>query len=258
MWKYFRKKSAHGQKPKVPSGTRVYAIGDIHGRHDLLNVLYRQIELDLEQFPTEAKTLLIHLGDYIDRGPDSNLVLDALSLPQSICDERILLLGNHEDLLMRFLIDSTVGRLWLQLGGDTTLASYQIPLTPPVAPTDRFETLRNMLIEKMPNSHRELLQTMPLFHQLGDYLFVHAGIRPGRAMADQVREDLLWIRDRFTDSRIKHRQIVVHGHHTTPDPVIRANRIGVDTGAYMTHRLTAAVLEAEQVRFISTGPNQVN
>jgi len=163
------------------------------------------------------------------------------------------LLGNHEDLMLAFLQDPAVARAWLQLGGDATLASYGVSLTPEVSPGERFETLRRELLAHLPPHHLALLESLALHHQIGDYLFVHAGILPGLALKRQRREALLWVRDEFLLSRSDHGAVVVHGHHIVPSVEERPNRIGIDTGAYHSGILTALVLENEGRRYLATG-----
>lgn len=235
----------------IPGDIRVYAIGDVHGRADLLKQLHARISADTASHGDHRRNLLIHLGDYVDRGENSAEVLEILSQRQvDGIDDVVCLKGNHEDLLQRFLNGDDVARAWTELGGNATLASYGINLTPDAPPDQRFEVLRQALIDAMPPSHTTLLSELALFHQVGDYLFVHAGIRPKRDLEQQRPQDLIWIRDLFLDSKADHGAMVVHGHHCTPEPDIRANRIGIDTGAYYSNRLTCLVLENDQRRFL--------
>lgn len=240
--------------PSLPEGRRVYAVGDVHGRDDLLGELHAAISDDLARRPAAGEVVLIHLGDYVDRGPESRQVLARLAAPPPAgVDRAVHLLGNHEELMLAFLDDPGVGRAWLQLGGDATLASYGVPLTPEVPPAERFVALRGAFNEALPDDQHALLRSMPLHHREGDYLFVHAGLLPGRVLERQRREHLLWIRDEFIHSRADHGAVVVHGHHICAAPEERANRIGVDTGAYHSGVLTALVLEGERRRYLSTG-----
>ncbi|GAB6041429.1 metallophosphoesterase [Endothiovibrio diazotrophicus] len=244
---------ARRRPPSLPVGVRVYAIGDVHGRDDLLGVLHRRIAEDLARSPAAGEVVLIHLGDYVDRGPASRAVLERLlgPLPAGIT-ATVHLIGNHEELLLAFLDDPGVGRAWLQLGGDATLADYGVPLTPDVPPAARFAALSRALGEAMPATHRALLQSLVLHHRIGDYLFVHAGILPGRSLERQRREELLWIRDEFIHSRADHGVMVVHGHHIVPAPEEHPNRIAIDTGAYHSGVLTALVLEGSARRYLSS------
>ncbi len=247
------RKPAH--PPGLPEGVRVYAIGDIHGRDDLLGALHDAIARDLAAHPCRGRAILIHLGDYVDRGPASRAVLDRLcGPPPAGVSEMIHLAGNHDEVMLRFLEDPTLGRLWLQWGGDATLASYGVSLTPAVDPEQRFDAMRRDLAEALPRAHRSLLMHLPASHRLGDYLFVHAGVRPGRALDRQLRDDLLWIRDDFVASRAWHGAMIVHGHHVTATVDEHPNRIGIDTGAFASGRLSAIVLEAQARRYLAATP----
>lgn len=238
----------------LPDDERVYAVGDVHGRDDLLGELHAAIRNDIACSPRVGRVVVVHLGDYVDRGPDSRAVVERLCLPPPAgVDEVVNLRGNHEALLGDFLNGADVGRAWLQIGGDTTLASYGVGMTPAVAPERRFDAMRDALNAAMPRAHREWLANLALFHRRGGYLFVHAGVRPGRRWERQRPEDLMWIRDRFLASRADHGAIVVHGHHCTATPDERANRIGIDTGAYFSGVLTCLVLEGDRRRFLDTG-----
>ena len=257
MWSRLvrRLKPARGLPPALPEGIRVYAIGDVHGRDDLLGELHRRIAEDLARAPACGEVALIHLGDYVDRGPAGRAVLERLlGPPPAGVTATVQLIGNHEELLLAFLDDAGVGRAWLQLGGDATLASYGVSLTPDVPPAVRFESIRRAFSEALPAAHRALLRSMTPYHRLGDYLFVHAGILPGRALERQRREELLWIRDEFIHSRADHGVVVVHGHHIVPTPEERPTRIGIDTGAYHSGVLTALVLEGTERRYLATEP----
>jgi serine/threonine protein phosphatase 1 len=230
---------------QLPAGRRIYAIGDVHGRADLLERLHRHIALDLEKNPV-AEPLLICLGDYVDRGPDSAGVLELLLKPAPAGMKRIALMGNHEELMLRFLLDESVGPVWFANGGDATLDSYG------VTALDSYSQARRQFERLLPDSHRWLLETMPLSHSEGDYFFVHAGVRPELPLEQQRREDLLWIRGDFLYSGVDHGKVVVHGHSIAAEPDVRANRIGIDTGAYVTDRLTCVVLEGQKRRFFVT------
>lgn len=233
---------------------RVYAVGDVHGRDDLLAELHQLIADDLARGDAPEEVVLVHLGDYVDRGPASREVLQRLiSPPPAGVTSVINLMGNHEELMLAFLDDPGVGRGWLQLGGDATLASYGVSMTPDVPPAERFEAMRRGLREALPEAHIELLRRLATHYPRDGYLFVHAGIRPGRALARQRPEELLWIRDEFLNSRADHGMVVVHGHHIAPRPEERANRIGVDTGAYHSGVLTALVVEGSEHRYLATG-----
>ena len=235
----------------VPEGTVVYAIGDIHGRLDLLRLLEGQIVRDAANIDAERR-LIVCLGDYIDRGGDVYGVIAHLidEPPQSF--ERICLRGNHESYVLRFLEDSTVASAWLTNGGLETLWSYGI--TPPGRSDvkDESEALQAELLGRMPPSHLAFLNSLALSHREGDYMFVHAGIRPGVALDTQEPDDLMWIRGEFLEDQRDFGAVVVHGHSIRQEPENLANRIGVDTGAYASGRLTCVVLRGTERRFLST------
>ena len=223
----------------LPPGRRVYAIGDIHGCDDQLAALHRAIQTDLAENPI-ARPLMIHLGDYVDRGPDTagvvaRLIRGSKGLPA------INLMGNHE----RTMLDALEGHGgaatdWLFTGGRTSLESWHIdPDTP-----------RSAWLEKLPAAHLDFLGRLKLFHREGSYIFVHAGIRPGIALDDQARDDLLSIRMPFLYSDADHGAVIVHGHTPTDEPVLKPNRIGIDTGACFGGKLTCAILEGTDIAFL--------
>lgn len=228
----------------LPPGQRLYAIGDIHGRRDLLDRLLAAIARDAAEAPPAERTILF-LGDYIDRGPDSADVIERLVQPIEGF-RKIALLGNHEALMLRFLEDVDGADLWLTNGGNATLASYDLSWS------GDWPDLQRRLRMALPAAHRRFLETLLPCHRAGDYFFAHAGIRPGVALDRQRREDLIWIRDRFLDSPADHGAVVVHGHSIRPEPEVRANRIGIDTGAFMSGRLTALCLDGAERRFLAT------
>lgn len=234
----------------VSEGLRVYAIGDVHGRLDLLDDLLCHIEADAQQQPA-AHTRIILLGDYIDRGPQSAQVLDRVIAGGP---GWITLRGNHEQAMLDALDgggdSSRTLRLWLENGGRETLRSYG--MSPSLAYSDDLAAILDAAAALVPEHHLVALRTMPLFHRDGDYLFVHAGIRPGLSLDEQQESDLLWIREAFLDCRSDHGFVVVHGHSISRTVDERPNRIGIDTGAYATGRLTALVLEGADRRYLST------
>ena len=232
----------------VPDGVRVYAIGDIHGCSEQLDRLMAMIRDDHGADGLEP--WLVFLGDYVDRGPDSKGVIERLLLaPEGF--NLVCLLGNHDQTLLDFLEDSTVYRSWRGFGAPETLLSYGV--LPPRFDDERdFVTAQIQLARALPQSHLVFLQNLQNSVAIGGYFFVHAGARPGIALDKQVSQDMLWIRDEFLGSNYDFGKTVVHGHTPLPEAVRRANRISVDTGAYATGRLTAAVLEGETCRFLST------
>jgi serine/threonine protein phosphatase 1 len=236
---------------EVSAGTCVYAVGDIHGRVDLLAILHRHIQSDADRRQPMRK-VVVYIGDYVDRGEDSRRVLDLL-LDDPLPDfEHVHLLGNHEQRLLQFLGDATVGPPWMQFGGDAALYSYGVRPPQPTAPAAEFERARQQFVEKFPSRHRRFLEGLVYTHVEGDYFFAHAGVRPGVPLAAQAPTDLLWIRDDFLHSEEFHGKIVVHGHSITPRPEVRRNRIGIDTGAFASGRLTCLVLEGSGRAFLQT------
>ena len=235
-------------QPEVPPGTRVYAVGDIHGRVDLLRQMHELIHLDAyhRQAP---RNVIVYLGDYIDRGTDSPAVLDLLldaPLPGFIS---VHLKGNHEDSLLRFLVDPSIGPAWLAYGGAATLLSYGV--RPPDAAA-HLPRAQHDLAQRLPERHRRFMAGLTPSHSEGDYFFVHAGVRPSVPLEQQIEEDLLWIRDEFLESDAEYGKIVVHGHTITSRPDVRRNRIGIDTGAFASGTLTALVLEGAEWSFLQT------
>lgn len=234
---------------RVPEGKRVYAVGDVHGRLDLFDKLLARLETDRRRWPGGAEVVL--LGDYVDRGPDSAAVLDRLSAGMPDWADWTLLRGNHEQAMLDSIDgDRRALRAWLDYGGRETLRSYGAPARVSLGNDD--EAIVAELHARVPAAHIDLLRRLELTRRIGDYLFVHAGIRPGVALEAQEPRDLLWIRSEFLDSRNDHGCVVVHGHSITREVTERANRIGIDTGAYASGRLTALVLDGETRRYMAT------
>jgi serine/threonine protein phosphatase 1 len=245
MWRPFRK-AAEVNYPKLPSGSRVYAIGDVHGRADLLQETFSKIDRHRVAYPI-ANTLEIMLGDYIDRGPSSFDVIELLSM--RVRSGTICLKGNHESFLLEFLKDPTILNAWQRCGGLETLVSYGLEPSFNFSPEDQ-ESLAASLADRLPAHHHKFLNALPLSFALGDYFFVHAGVRPGIALSNQRAEDLLWIREDFLRYEGGFGKVVVHGHTPVSEPEIRNNRINIDTGAYATGNLTCAVFENDQILFL--------
>jgi serine/threonine protein phosphatase 1 len=238
----------HLREARGPEGVRLYAIGDVHGRLDLLRDMHDRIARDLIRRPCAAFRV-IHLGDYIDRGPDSAGVIEHLI---EFCrdGDAVCLMGNHDHFMRRFFENPVeVASVWLNNGGEEAVASYGVgPLV-----IHSIKQLRKALETAVPAAHRAFLDEMPLSERHGDYLFVHAGIRPGVALKKQKAVDLFTIREPFLSSEADHGVIVVHGHTVCTAPAIRRNRIGIDTKAYATGRLSCLVLEDAEKGFLEPG-----
>jgi serine/threonine protein phosphatase 1 len=232
---------------RVPEGTRIYAIGDIHGRLDLLDSVLARIDTDMGADPA-PNAIRIFLGDYIDRGPDSKRVLDRL-VNYCVTQPTICLLGNHEAFLREFLMNPQVLPVWRRCGGLETLSSYGLVPKAEADPQHQRE-LASEFDKILPSSHREFLSGLKQYFICGDFFFVHAGVRPGICLTKQSEDDLLWIREDFLLSEDYFGKVVVHGHTPVLEPDVRPNRINIDTGAYATGRLTCLVLEGDKIRFI--------
>lgn len=230
----------------LPEGTRVYAVGDIHGRSDVLEKMLAAIAQDAREHPTRH-VVEIFLGDYIDRGMYSREVIDLLLAPPPTGHERICLMGNHEETLLHFLQDPKILRDWANFGGYATLASYGIPIPDSMSP-EKLSILRDALQKNIPETHHSFLRSLKLTHQLGDYLFVHAGIRPHTKLDEQKPQDLLWIRDSFLKHQGFFEQYVVHGHTPIAAPEIRNNRANLDVTGAATNSLCCLVIEGTERR----------
>jgi serine/threonine protein phosphatase 1 len=236
------------QDLQIPNeNTRIYAIGDIHGRLDLLERMIAAIGKDAGG--SGGASLIVTLGDYVDRGPKSREVLDRLS-ENPFPGAYVALRGNHEALLDAFLADPKVGAHWQRLGGLQTLASFGVHISPLMGARS-FDEAAARLRAALTPAQRSFLASLKMSLAVGRYFFCHAGVRPGVSLDKQSDEDLLWIRDEFLDSAADFGKIVVHGHTPVVEPDVRANRINVDTGAFATGRLTCLVLEGARHRFIT-------
>jgi serine/threonine protein phosphatase 1 len=237
---------------RVPNGLRVYAIGDIHGRADLLRLLHRQVAADAVNADPATRKLVIYLGDYVDRGLHSREVIDVLLEEPLPGFENIHLRGNHDHEFLAFMKDPEKSAAWLRYGGDATVYSYGVRLAADTPPEERLVRLGESLRETVPARHVEFFAGLPFTCEVGDYLFVHAGIDPDKSLDQQTPEDLLWIRDAFLEADCDFGKVVVHGHSVTEDPEVRENRIGIDTGACYTNALTCLVLQGDRHGFLST------
>lgn len=237
--------------PALPPGIRIYAIGDIHGRLDLLTRLLAQIDADVRD--SDATIQKIFLGDYIDRGLHSREIINFfLGQRQPPGEESpIFLFGNHE-LIMRAVVeqkDLTHFNNWLNFGGIETLLSYGF--TPAELAKDRADIM-DLAAQRIPKEHVGFLKNLQASASFGDYFFCHAGVNPAYSLGEQRVEDLAWIRRKFLDYTLPLEKMIVHGHTITSDVEFRPHRIGIDTGAYATGKLTALGLEGTRQWILQT------
>jgi serine/threonine protein phosphatase 1 len=247
-----RRPDANGEPwPKFPGGRVGYAIGDIHGRSDLLGPMIDRLEAEHPAPDPAAPPIVVFLGDYVDRGPDSRGVIEMLMQRRPRGFERRYLLGNHEAMLLKFIQDPIENRHWLTQGGMPTLISYGVPVPPAVASRAALKEAGDLFRDAMPPDHLEFILGLERYVVLGDYAMVHAGIDPNKPMQSQTDAELLWIRKKFLENRRRHDYMIVHGHTPTDAPYKDERRIGVDTGAYASGRLTAVKLHGVEAEFIS-------
>jgi len=236
----------------VPAGTRIYAVGDIHGRYDLLERLLDRIAVDAGAAAVDDN-ILIMLGDYIDRGPQSREVIERLSGDPLPGFTTICLRGNHEAALLDFFDSPSTLETWSMFGGRETLLSYGVPADM-LPPESRDTTAaRDLFCKRLPTHHRAFFAGLSANAEIGDYIFVHAGLRPGVPVARQDETDMIWIRHEFLQFKGDFGKKVVHGHTPVAQPEVHVNRINVDTGAYYSNRLTCVVLEGTAHRFVTSG-----
>ncbi|WP_245409853.1 metallophosphoesterase family protein [Pararhizobium haloflavum] len=228
---------------RAPPGMRIYAIGDVHGYADLLRAMHERIAADLAARPV-ADWRIVHVGDYVDRGPDAKGVIDFLLRRLAEDDRIIALRGNHDQGMIDFLQEPQPISVFAHNGGETTARSYGVELE--LAPGPAFERTARLFRAAVPAIHARFLAERPFSASFGDYFFCHAGIEPGVALSKQSPRALMWIRDAFLDWTGPHPKIVVHGH--TPQPAVdfRANRINIDTGVYIRESLAGLVLEDDR------------
>lgn len=250
----FLRSQKRQKQPELPAGVRVYALGDIHGRADLLKQAFTEIDNDLDRSPA-GRSIEVYLGDYVDRGPYSGHTLDLL-IERGQRRETVFLRGNHEAYFLEVLRDPSKVGDWRQFGGLQTLISYGIQ--PPLDPdaSEQVELIRK-LNKAMPAEHLSFLRALKLTFVCGDFFFVHAGVRPGIPLAEQQEADLLWIRNDFLDSDENFGKFIVHGHTPVREPDIRPNRINIDTGAYATGNLTLLRIEGNSMLASDTGGSAV-
>jgi len=235
--------SARAARPEVPEGQRIYAVGDIHGRLDLLNKVLEEIEAD-DEARAGAETTVVFLGDLVDRGPDSRGVIERLMALQADRPATRLLLGNHDEVFLKAASgDTKAMRFLTRIGGRETILSYGV--SEEEYRSCDFEELARLFAARVPAEHVRFVSSFDDYVVVGDYLFVHAGIRPGLVVEEQSASDLRWIRRDFLEFRKSHSHMVVHGHSISEEAQLHKNRIGIDTGAFASGRLTALGLERE-------------
>jgi serine/threonine protein phosphatase 1 len=240
-------------RPRVPDGEVVFAIGDMHGRADLLEQLIEAIFAD-EAFRQGRRCTIIGLGDYVDRGSNSCKVLEtliALSRRSDVASR--FLRGNHEQCVLDFLQEPAIGRWWSEIGGRELLASYGVQAPSGQSEIEDWTRTRDAFAERLPADHLDFLKGLELSAAIGDYFFVHAGARPGVPLEAQAERDLIWIRDAFLSDPRAFDKVVVHGHSVTREAHLDHRRIGIDTAAFMTDVLTAVRLEGESRSLMQTG-----
>jgi serine/threonine protein phosphatase 1 len=236
--------------PAGARGWRAYGVGDIHGRLDLLDQLLETIHSDIASRPAR-KVLLVFVGDLIDRGPNSAQVVDRLRTYKHPGVQAVFLLGNHEEVLLRILKgEAELITKWRWFGGSECLQSYGVDISQLAGLSD--EDAVDVVRKAIPKTHVEFLESFDDSCRFGDYLFVHAGIRPGVELDQQRQSDLRWIREPFLFDETDHGFIVVHGHTIRPEVEVRPNRIGIDTGAYRSGVLTALAIEGSETWLLDT------
>jgi len=238
-----------GRRPSLPAGLRIYAIGDIHGRLDLLDKLLALINDDLVQRPS-LRPVYVFLGDYIDRGSSSRETIDRL-IQCAESSETVLLKGNHEEIAIRCLSDRNLFDQWIRLGGLETLVSYGVH-PEPGAKGKKIVELQAAFHSALPQMHFRFFRDLKNSFSCGDFFFTHAGVKPNVELSNQKSSDLLWIREEFLSSNCDFGKIIVHGHTPTRAIEVRPNRINIDTGAFSTGRLTCLVLEGDSLSVIDT------
>jgi serine/threonine protein phosphatase 1 len=238
-----------GRRPCLPAGLRVYAIGDIHGRLDLLNRLLARIGNDVALRPA-MRPVYVFLGDYIDRGPSSRETIDRL-IEHRESNEAVFLKGNHELIAIKCLSDRSLFDQWLRLGGLETLVSYGVPRDI-LAKGKQIVELQSAFHSALPQAHFRFFRDLVNSFTCGDFVFAHAGARPDIELSRQKESDLLWIREEFLSSTCDFGKIIVHGHTPNSEIDVGRNRINIDTGAFATGRLTCLVIEGEALSVIDT------
>jgi serine/threonine protein phosphatase 1 len=245
---------AEREAGSATAGRLVYAIGDVHGEAELLERLLAKLIADMAGRTLERPPVVVFIGDYVDRGLKSRAVIEqVIELKRDHRLEVRALKGNHEEALIHFLQDPSFGPTWAEYGGLQTLLSYGV--APPRLKTrpEAWQSVRDAFAEALPQEHAAFLASLELMVRYGDYVFVHAGVRPGVALNQQREHDLLWIREPFLSAEGPFEGVIVHGHTPERDPFVGRCRIGIDTGAYATGVLTAVRLLAEERHILQVG-----
>lgn len=243
----------HFNEAQSPQGMRLYAIGDVHGRLDLLEATHRHIEAELAAEPP-ADWRIVHLGDYIDRGPDSKGALDFLIAARARDPRNVMLAGNHDVGFVDFMENPDPNGLFMTFGGVETALSYGANLQRRGIFKSAERAVQEghaALLDAVPAAHLNALRALPRSFEAGDFFFCHAGVRPGIPLADQLEHDLIWIRGEFHAHVELYPKVIVHGHTPVAEVDVRANRINLDTGAYNTGRLSALVVEGASKRILT-------
>ncbi|MDF1735588.1 MAG: metallophosphoesterase [Minwuia sp.] len=243
--------SSGSAAPELPSNRVIYAIGDVHGRADCLHRLIQLIQADIKA-SAAIEPLLVLLGDYVDRGDQSNAVVELCADIASLWDhEAVFLRGNHEDAMLTFLSDPVGGAAWLRFGGLSTLMSYGVPNVAETMPEGRLKEASATLARNLPDHHRSFLESTRLTHMEGNVYFCHAGVDPGVDVGNQSPRTLMWGDGADTPGR-DYPHIVVHGHVVVDEPVVRNREINVDTGAYFSGHLTCVRIADRSIAFLQT------
>ena len=242
----------------APRDTILYAIGDLHGHLDEHNILYAILENEIAKRP-EKKHVIIYLGDYVDRGPDSYRLIDRLIKIQNSDSPatHIFLKGNHENAFIGYMDSPLSWSKWLDYGGMDTAESYGITFATDILIPSEHEALQQKLLQNVPVEHYTFLNTLETKYVARDYAFVHAGIQPGVPLSEQDEEDLIFIREPFLSWPHPHEKCIVHGHTITQTPNITPHRIGIDTGLYRYGVLTCAIFEDNNVSLLQIDSNDL-
>jgi serine/threonine protein phosphatase 1 len=248
----FQELRVRGKRLSLPAGVRIYAVGDIHGRLDLLNQLLARIDTDIA-LRGPARPVYVFLGDYIDRGPSSRETIDRL-IEHGATHETVFLKGNHELIAIKCLSDRGLFDQWLRLGGLATLVSYGVSAEI-LATGKQIAELQSAFHGALPQAHFRFFRDLQTSFSSGDFFFAHAGVKPDVELSQQRESDLLWIREEFLSSNRDFGKIVVHGHTPGSAIEVKPNRINIDTGAFATGRLTCLVVEDGALSVIDTAPD---